>query len=65
MRFELFLAMRYLKAKRRQAVVGVVTAISIAGVAAGVAALIIALAITNACGAICKTGCWPTRGMCN
>jgi lipoprotein-releasing system permease protein len=47
MRFELFLAMRYLRAKRRQAVVGVVTAISIAGVAAGVAALIIALAITN------------------
>jgi lipoprotein-releasing system permease protein len=47
MRFELFLAGRYLRAKRRQAVVGVVTTISIAGVAAGVAALIIALAITN------------------
>ena len=47
MRFELFVAMRYLRAKRRQAVVGVVTSISIAGVAAGVAALIIALAITN------------------
>ncbi len=47
MRFELFVAARYLKAKRRQAVVGVVTTISIAGVAAGVAALIIALAITN------------------
>jgi len=47
MRFELFMAARYLKAKRRQAVVGVVTVISIAGVAAGVAALIIALAITN------------------
>jgi lipoprotein-releasing system permease protein len=47
LRFELFLALRYLKAKRRQAVVGVVTTISIAGVAAGVAALIIALAITN------------------
>jgi lipoprotein-releasing system permease protein len=47
MRFEFFLAARYLKAKRRQAVVGVVTTISIAGVAAGVAALIIALAITN------------------
>src|SRR5580658_7099371 len=47
MRFELFLAARYLRAKRRQAVVGVVTTISIAGVAAGVAALIIALAITN------------------
>jgi lipoprotein-releasing system permease protein len=47
MRFELFLAARYLRAKRRQAVVGVVTTISIAGVAAGVAALVIALAITN------------------
>jgi lipoprotein-releasing system permease protein len=47
MRFELFVAARYLRAKRRQAVVGVVTSISIAGVAAGVAALIIALAITN------------------
>jgi lipoprotein-releasing system permease protein len=47
MRFEFFIAARYLKAKRRQAVVGVVTAISVAGVTAGVAALIIALAITN------------------
>jgi lipoprotein-releasing system permease protein len=47
MRFELFIAARYLKAKRRQAVVGVVTAISVAGVAAGVAALVIALAVTN------------------
>jgi lipoprotein-releasing system permease protein len=47
MRFELFLAARYLRAKRRQAVVGVVTTISIVGVAAGVAALIIALAVTN------------------
>ena len=47
MRFEFFLAARYLRAKRRQAVVGVVTAISVAGVAAGVAALVIALAITN------------------
>jgi lipoprotein-releasing system permease protein len=47
MRFEFFVAARYLKAKRRQAVVGVVTAISVAGVTAGVAALVIALAITN------------------
>ncbi len=47
MRFELYVAARYLRAKRRQAVVGVVTAISVIGVAAGVAALIIALAITN------------------
>jgi lipoprotein-releasing system permease protein len=47
MKFELFIAARYLRAKRRQAVVGVITAISVAGVAAGVASLIIALAITN------------------
>ena len=45
--FELFIAVRYLRAKRRQAVVGLVTLISIAGVAAGVAALVVALAITN------------------
>lgn len=47
MRFELFIATRYLRAKRRQAVIGVITGISIAGVAAGVASLIVALAITN------------------
>jgi lipoprotein-releasing system permease protein len=45
--FELFVARRYLRAKRRQAVIGVITGISIIGVAAGVASLIIALAITN------------------
>src|ERR1700737_767247 len=47
MRFELFIAARYLRAKRRQAVVGDITAISVIGVAAGVASLIIALAITT------------------
>ena len=47
MRFEFFIAARYLRAKRRQAVVGVITLISVAGVAAGVASLILALAITN------------------
>ena len=47
MRFELFIAARYLRARRRQAVVSLVTAISVIGVAAGVASLIIALAITN------------------
>jgi lipoprotein-releasing system permease protein len=54
-RFELFIAARYLRARRRQArgaghgfgVVGFVTVISVLGVAAGVAALIVALAITN------------------
>ena len=47
MTFELFIAARYLRAKRRQAVIGVVTVISIIGVAAGVASLIIALAINT------------------
>src|SRR5947209_8466671 len=47
MRFELFIASRYLRAKRRQAVIGVITLISVIGVAAGVASLIVALAITN------------------
>src|SRR4029077_8718770 len=47
MRFELFVASRYLRAKRRQAFIGVITGISIAGVAAGVASLIVALAINN------------------
>jgi lipoprotein-releasing system permease protein len=47
MRFELFVASRYLRAKRRQAVISVITAISIIGVAAGVTSLIIALAINN------------------
>jgi len=46
-RFEIFIAARYLRAKRRQAVVGVITLISVIGVAAGVASLIIALSITN------------------
>lgn len=47
MRFELFVASRYLRAKRRQAFIGIITAISILGVAAGVASLVIALAINN------------------
>src|SRR5918911_121735 len=47
MKFELFVASRYLRAKRRQAVIGVITGISITGVAAGVASLVIALAINN------------------
>jgi len=47
MRFELFVASRYLRAKRRQAVISVITGISIIGVAAGVASLIVALAINN------------------
>ncbi len=45
MRFEFLVAIRYLKAKRKQAVVSLITVISVIGVAAGVAALVIALAI--------------------
>lgn len=45
--FELFIARRYLLAKRRQAAISVITFISIAGVAAGVMALVIAIAINN------------------
>ena len=47
MGFELFVALRYLKAKRRQAVISVITLISVVGVAAGVCALVVALAINN------------------
>ncbi|MGD0271873.1 MAG: FtsX-like permease family protein [Candidatus Sulfotelmatobacter sp.] len=47
MLFEFFIATRYLRAKRRQAFIGIITGISIVGVAAGVASLIIALAINN------------------
>src|SRR5579864_5201306 len=45
MQFELFIASRYLRAKRRQAVIGVITIISVIGVAAGVASLVVALSI--------------------
>src|SRR5438132_4335907 len=46
-RFDVFVAERYLRAKRKQAVISVITVISIIGVAAGVMALIIALAINT------------------
>jgi lipoprotein-releasing system permease protein len=45
--FELFVAGRYLRARRKEAVISVITAISILGVAAGVMALVIALSVTN------------------
>jgi len=45
--FELFVARRYLRARRKEAVISVITAISILGVAAGVMALVVALAINN------------------
>jgi lipoprotein-releasing system permease protein len=45
--FELFIARRYLRAKRKQVMISVITVISVIGVAAGVMALVIALAINS------------------
>jgi len=45
--FELFVAHRYLRAKRKQVVISVITLISVIGVIAGVTALVIAVAIQN------------------
>jgi len=45
MSYELFIALRYLRAKRRQTAVSVITAIAVAGITLGVAALIVAQAL--------------------
>jgi len=45
MSFELFVARRYLTARRKQAFISVITLISVAGIAIGVAALVIAIAL--------------------
>jgi lipoprotein-releasing system permease protein len=47
MSYELFIALRYLRAKRRQTAVSVITAVATIGITVGVAALIVALALTN------------------
>jgi lipoprotein-releasing system permease protein len=47
MQFEFFIALRYLRAKRKQTMVSVISAISVLGIAAGVMALIIALALST------------------
>jgi lipoprotein-releasing system permease protein len=47
MRFEAFLAIRYLKAKRKQAFISVITVISVVGVMMGVMALIVVLSVMN------------------
>src|SRR3989338_11139126 len=47
MSYESFVALRYLRAKRKRAVISVITAISVLGIAAGVMSLIVALAINN------------------
>ena len=45
--FELFIAGRYLRARRKEKVISVITVISVVGVAAGVMALVISLAVNN------------------
>ncbi len=45
--YELFISLRYLRAKRKQVFVSVITFISVAGIFLGVAALIIVLAVMN------------------
>src|SRR5262249_61836587 len=45
MPFELFIAVRYLKAKRKQVMISVITVIAVCAVAAGVASLITVLAM--------------------
>src|SRR5512136_1060354 len=45
MSFELFVARRYLTARRKQAFISVITLISIVGIAIGVMALVIAIAL--------------------
>jgi len=45
--FEFFVASRYLRAKRKQAVIAVITTIAVLGIGAGVAVLIIALALVT------------------
>jgi lipoprotein-releasing system permease protein len=47
MNFEFFVALRYLRAKRRQAAISIITVISVLGVTAGVCALVISLAVNN------------------
>src|SRR3990170_1871523 len=47
MRYEWFIGLRYLKAKRKQTFISIITLISIAGVMVGVMTLIIVLAVMN------------------
>jgi lipoprotein-releasing system permease protein len=47
MLFELFIASRYLRAKRKQAFISVITIISVVGVMMGVMALIVVLSVMN------------------
>ena len=47
MSFEIFLGIRYLKAKRKQAFISVISVISVLGVMMGVMALVVVLSVMN------------------
>ncbi|MBM4351186.1 MAG: lipoprotein-releasing ABC transporter permease subunit [Deltaproteobacteria bacterium] len=47
MRYEWFIGLRYLKAKRKQTFISIITVISVAGVMLGVMALIVVLSVMN------------------
>ncbi len=47
MRYELFISLRYLRAKRKQVLLSIITFISIGGVALGVTALLVTLSVMN------------------
>ncbi len=47
MKFESFVAWRYLRAKRKQAFIGVISLITLVGITLGVAALNLSLAVHN------------------
>ena len=47
MRYELYISLRYLKAKRKQIFISLITILSMAGVALGVMALVIVLSVMS------------------
>ena len=47
MKYEWFIGLRYLKAKRKQTFISIITVISIAGVTVGVMALIVVLSVMS------------------
>src|SRR3972149_11262237 len=47
MRYELFISLRYLKAKRKQIFISLITILSLAGVGLGVMALVVVLSVMS------------------
>ena len=55
MSFELFVGLRYLRARRKQAFISVITVISVAGVMLGVMAMMVVLAVMTGFGTDIKS----------